>query len=180
MITRVLLVLMTVFTGSSVHQNTLIEWHPDRKLTWSDFKAVPDPNSTNAALTISSINIEFGYSDQSWHYSIKCRFDKNRSWMRVKSGQILTHEQGHFDIAELYARKLNKALKEYRFRPKTINRDVNSIYEKLMAEHHKAQSKYDRETDFSRDKSKQAVWTSKIAKDLQSLDAYAGYGGTGN
>lgn len=177
MITRALLLLITVFTGSSVHQNSLIEWRADRKLTWSDFKATPDAKSANAALTSSSINMEFGYNDKSWHYSIKCRFDKNRSWMRVRNNEILTHEQGHFDIAELYARKLNKALKAYRFRSRSVSKDVNSIYEKLMAEHHKAQSRYDHETDFSRNKVKQATWNDKIAGDLKSLETFADYSG---
>ena len=88
---------------------------------------------------------------------------------------MLQHEQGHFDLAELYARKLNKALKEYTFNAQTINKDVNSIYEKIMAEQHKAQNRYDLETDFSRNKSRQAMWSSKIANDLKMLEPFAGY-----
>ena len=84
----------------STNQSNLIEWNAERKLTWEDFKAQPDKTSTNAALTSSSINIEFGYTNTGLKYNIKCRFDKNLSWGRIKNDYILAHEQGHFDIAE--------------------------------------------------------------------------------
>jgi predicted secreted Zn-dependent protease len=126
-------------------------------------------------LTNSSINVEFGYDDEELQYSIKCRFDKTKSWVRIRNNEILAHEQGHFDMAELHARKLNKALKEYRFNAKSVSEDVNRIYDSIMTLHHAAQSEYDKETDFSRNKEKQALWQKKIADDLQQLKAFAGY-----
>jgi len=156
-------------------QLDLVEWSPARKLTWDDFKAAPNAASSNAALTSSSINVEFGYDDQELKYSIKCRFDKTKSWVKIRNNEILAHEQGHFDMAELHARKLNKALKEYHFNPKTVGDDVNRIYDSIMTLHHASQSEYDQETDFSRNKEKQALWQKKIADDLQQLKAYAGY-----
>lgn len=165
--------LLAGFTG--IGQANLIEWTAARKLTWDDFKASPDPASSNAALTSSSINVEFGYDDEELQYTIKCRFDKHKSWVRVRNAAILQHEQGHFDMAEIHARKLNQALKGYRFNAKTVSDDVNRIYDSVMVLHHAAQNEYDRETDFSRNKEKQAVWLKKIAEDLQASRPYAGY-----
>jgi hypothetical protein len=157
-------------------QPGLIEWSPSRKLSWQDFKAAPDGASSNAALTSSSINVEFGYDDNELNFTIKCRFDKSKSWVRVRNAGILAHEQGHFDIAEIHARKLNKALKAYRFNPKTVSEDVNTIYDSIMSEHHQAQNEYDRDTDFSRNKEQQAVWLKRVAENLQQLRSFAGYG----
>ena len=112
----------------STTQSNLLEWSVDRKLTWKDFRAQPDKNSTNAALTSSSINIEFGYNNSGLKYKIKCRFDQNLSWGRIKNDYILAHEQGHFDIAEIHARKLHKLLKAYKFNNRTVAKDVNRIY----------------------------------------------------
>src|ERR1700733_10251558 len=90
--------------------SSLIDWSADKRLTWSDFKARPDENSPNAALTGTNIQFDFAYSSQTgFTYHITCRFDKNKSWGRVKTDYILSHEQGHFDIAEIYTRKLCKA-----------------------------------------------------------------------
>jgi hypothetical protein len=173
MITYFFALLVAVITGKE--QANLVEWNATRRLTWEDFKAAPDPASSNAALTSSSINVEFGYDDQELQFTIKCRFDKNKSWVRVRNAEILAHEQGHFDMAELHARKLNKALKGYKFNSKTVSEDVNRIYDSVMTLHHAAQSEYDKETDFSRNKEKQATWQKKIADEIQQLKAFANY-----
>ncbi|MBC7828184.1 MAG: DUF922 domain-containing protein [Chitinophagaceae bacterium] len=159
----------------STTQANLIEWSADRKLTWKDFKASPDKNSTNAALTSSSINIEFGFSNSGLKHNIKCRFDQNLSWGRIKNDYILAHEQGHFDIAEIHARKLHKALKTYKFNSRTVSKDVNGIYVGIMKEHHSYQSLYDAETDFSRNPEKQNYWHDKIGQTLDSLQNFANY-----
>lgn len=173
MITHFIAFLLTALTGAG--QANYIEWSPSRKLTWEDFKAPPDAASTNAALTSSSINVEFGYDEEELQFNIKCSFDKNKSWVRIRNNTILLHEQGHFDIAELHARKLNKALKAYHFNAKTVSNDVNRIYDSVMTLHHAAQNEYDKETDFSRNKEKQTLWLKKIADDLQGLKTYAAY-----
>ncbi|OQP67775.1 DUF922 domain-containing protein [Niastella populi] len=158
-----------------IQTNNLIPWSASRKLSWSDFTGSPDPRSTNAALTSSNINIEFGYDEEGFQYSIKCSFDKNRSWVRIKNNEVLAHEQGHFDIAEIYARKLNKLMKAYRFNAKTAGTDINQLYENAMKQHRLVQQQYDQETDYSRNKSKQQEWLKKIEADLKSLELFANY-----
>jgi predicted secreted Zn-dependent protease len=159
----------------STSQSNLIEWNPERRLTWKDFKAQPDKNSTNAALTSSSINIEFGYNNSGLKYNIKCRFDQNLSWGRIKNDYILAHEQGHFDIAEIHARKLHKALKAYKFQSRTVSKDVNKIYETIMHEHHAFQGQYDQETNYSRNPAQQNAWYTKIEETLKALEEYSNY-----
>ena len=139
----------------------------------------PDNNDGNAALTCSNINFRFGYGSSGFNYSISCRFDKRKSWGRIKNDYVLAHEQGHFDLAELYARKLNKALREYKYNERTVSKDVNRIYDNLMQEHHKIQNDYDFETDHSLKKAEQKEWFAKIAGELKSHANYANYGQTG-
>jgi len=166
---------LTLLMFLSSTQTNLIEWGAERKLTWKDFKAHPDKNSTNAALTSSSINIEFGYNNSGLKYNIKCRFDQSLSWGRIKNDYILAHEQGHFDIAEIHARILNKSLKAYKFNSRTVGKDVNRIYESIMKEHHAFQNQYDQETNYSRDPAQQNAWKIKIEETLQGLQDYGNY-----
>jgi len=169
---------LTILISSILHiQETShqIEWNAAKRLTWSDFKGDPDPESNNAALTSSSITIEFGYSNRGMTYGIKCRFNMINSWGRIKNELILGHEQGHFDLAELHARKLNKALKAYVFNSRTVSKDVNGIYESIMKEHHKTQEQYDLETDHSRKIETQYKWQLKIAEELKNLELFAYY-----
>ena len=140
----------------------LIEWKPSARLTWEDFKGTPDYESENVALTNTSIQLEYGYDKTSLEYSVKCRFDKTKSWVKIKNDEVLLHEQLHFDIAELYARKLRRQLRDYKFNAKTVAEDVNNIYMKIMEEHHSMQKLYDQETDHSRLEDRQAEWVKRI------------------
>jgi predicted secreted Zn-dependent protease len=174
MLTSLFAIVFAIFSHVQSDEG-LIDWSSQRRLTWDDFTGTPNANATNAALTSSSIKVEFGYNQTRLRYTIRCRFSKALSWGRVKNDYILGHEQGHFDIAEIHARKLNKALKEYKFNSKTVSDDVNRIYEKIMSDHQELQQQYDQETDHSRKFPEQGEWEEKIQELLKSYEAYAVY-----
>jgi hypothetical protein len=176
MMIRLLAVFMffSSFTGI-IAKDAPIPWNKDRKLTWADFKARPDNNSENAALTSSGIAFGWGYDEKGFSYTITCTFDPTKSWGRVKNDLILAHEQGHFDITEIYARKLKQALTGYTFNEKTAGKDIGPIYSRLMNEHVKMQADYDRESDHSRKAVPQQQWLVKIARELEDLKAYSNY-----
>src|SRR6185436_3072288 len=118
----------------------LLDWSASRKLTWNDYKASPDPNSNAAASTTSYLAIEYNISSSSFGYKIESRFSKTRSWGLHKTAYILSHEQGHFDIAEIFACKLNKEMSEYKFNKRTYQQDLNKIYNKILDEKEKMQN----------------------------------------
>ena len=156
--------------------NTLIDWSAAYRLQWDDFKASPDKSSPNAALTSTAIKFDFSYNGRALDYHISCQFDKTQSWGRVKNDYILSHEQGHFDIAEIYARKLNKLLKEYTVtNVNRLSKEVNKLYENTMRQLHDMQVKYDAETNFSINTEKQNEWLKKISLELKELETYADY-----
>ena len=153
----------------------LLDWSASRKLTWNDYKASPDPRSDAAASTTSYLAIEYNITTNSFGYKIQSRFSKTRSWGLHKTAYILSHEQGHFDIAEVFARKLNMKMSEYRFNKKTYQKDLNKIYHDILDEKEKVQNDYDKETNHSINKKEQAEWLKKIEKMLGEYDEYAGY-----
>ena len=153
----------------------LLDWSASRRLTWNDYKARPEPESDAAASTTSYLAIEYNISSSSFGYKIQSRFSKTRSWGLHKTEYILSHEQGHFDIAEIFARKLNKKMSEYRFNKRTYQQELNKIYQDILDEKEKLQNDYDKETNHSINKEKQAEWLMKIAVMLEYLAAYADY-----
>lgn len=176
MFAKVLLAFGLSFaTLTNNNPESLVDWNPNRRLTWNDFQGKPDPATKNAALTSTSINIDYSYNQRELKYTIRCQFDPARSWGRVRNEHILGHEQAHFDIAEVHARLLYKMLKEYKFKHATVNEDVAKIYEVVMQQHHDMQSQYDAETDYSRNPRIQEVWESKIEGTLGSLAVFADY-----
>jgi hypothetical protein len=174
MLHKLLLVLLPLFAAVPTEEK-LIDWSPTRKLTWDDFKGAPDPASSNAALTNSGINVEFGMNDKKLTHSIRCRFNTEKSWGRIKTDYILNHEQGHFDITEIHARLLHKELSEYKFNGQTVNKDINSIYNGVMKLHVTAQKNYDLETNHSLDSTQQRLWDNKIVEMLKEYERYADY-----
>ena len=160
----------------SLFQSTpLIEWNQERKLSWADFKGKPDINTSKAALTYCSIHAQFGYDEKSLEYNITCRFDGNKSWGRIKNDYILSHEQRHFDLTEVYARKLHKELKEYRFSRNTVGDDINRIYQSVVTDLAKVQQQYDLETDHSRNYPGQLQWNNRIDSLLNVLHPFSNY-----
>jgi hypothetical protein len=152
-----------------------INWNESNKLIWDDFKAAPQKNGDVAALTATHLGFSYTMVNGKISYNIECRFEKNRSWGLVKNDWILQHEQGHFDIAEIFARKLFKAISEYSFNRNSFQQDLNSIYKNIVAEKEKSQLEYDAETDFSRNKNSQEKWVKKIEGELIQFKSWAGY-----
>jgi Bacterial protein of unknown function (DUF922) len=155
--------------------NTIL-WNSGHRLVWSDFRGSPDGGRDDAALTSSGIEFSYridGRGGFTWH--IACLFDKNKSWVRVKNDYILAHEQGHFDITEIFARKLNRQLKEYHVNRDQVTKEVPALYQAIMKEQFEMENRYDEETDNSRIKNKQAAWLEKIKRDLNASERYADY-----
>lgn len=153
----------------------VLTWSDTRKLTWSDYKANPNPESDAAASTTTSLSISYKISSNSFTYTIKSHFSKTKSWGRHKSDYILSHEQGHFDIAEIFARKLHQKMSEYTFDKKTYQKDLNKIYQEVVDEKEEMQNEYDEETNHSINKDKQAKWLKKIAELLEETKDWADY-----
>jgi hypothetical protein len=176
MILRLLLAFGIITSVATAQTNdNLIRWSKASRLTWDDFKGTPPPGNTNAALTSSGILVNFNYNDKSLNFEITCNFDKTKSWGRIKNDHILAHEQAHFDITELHARKLQRRLKEYRFRKNTVSKDIHEIYQAVVDELQQMQHAYDQETDHSRNFFQQKNWLTKIGEELNNYEAFAGY-----
>jgi hypothetical protein len=153
----------------------LLNWSATSKLTWNDYKASPDTESDAAASTTTYLGIEYNINSNGFSYKIQSRFSKTRSWGLHKTAYILSHEQGHFDIAEIFARKLNKLMSEYKFNKKTCQQDLNKIYNNILTEKEEMQNDYDKETNHSIKKEKQTEWLKKIAKMLEEYNEFTDY-----
>lgn len=169
----VLLIMAVSLTAQDTDEE-LIRWS-SKRLTWADYKGKPNPNSDAAASTTTYLMISYNIGNNNFSYRIESKFSKTRSWGLHKTAYILRHEQGHFDIAEVFARKLHKKMSEYSFNKKTYQKDLKKIYQDILDEKEELQNSYDRETNHSINKEKQEEWNRKIEKLLNEFKAYADY-----
>ncbi len=180
MIQKLLLIFLLSLSIPAISQKPdeeLIHWSETRKLTWADYKGAVRTDTDAVASTATYLGIEYNFNNKGFGYKITCSFSKTRSWGSHKTEYVLAHEQGHFDIAEIFARKLNKQLSDYKFDKNNFKTDLKKIYDTITAEKEKMQNDYDRETNHSINKEKQAEWLKKIDYLLKEYESFANYHG---
>ena len=147
----------------------------NRKLTWPDFKGVPNAASPAAAITESG----FGYllamrslnNRTSINITVYCYFNKNKSWGKrgMKSDYALLHEQHHYDITYISTCLFIQKLKEAKLNKSNYNFLSGKIYDECVIALNKMQDEYDGETSNGRNKEVQAYWNKKIDQQLAAL-----------
>lgn len=163
------------FVKEKKETEEFIPWTYDRLLTWNDFKSPPRTGTDAVASTSTTLGLSYILKGGQLEYEITCNFSKKRSWGLIKTDYILAHEQAHFDITELFARKLHQQLGAYTPVRKTFQKDVNTIYENVVKAKEAFQKMYDGETDHSRKKVRQEEWLVRIDDLLAETEALAQY-----
>lgn len=153
-------------------KNDTIIWKQDSLLRPTDFKARPKPNGP-LGLTASMLFIYSGESDGELIFYVEALFVKSKSYITKSSEYVLRHEQLHFDICELNARKLRKKLSETDFKKvKKLTEEIQKQFNNSISQIHKEQEKYDKETEHGLNSAKQAIWNESIQKQIKELDDY--------
>jgi hypothetical protein len=151
-----------------------IEWSSGRKLRKSDFKGAVAAQSNLVARSFITIQASWSCDGERLDVKIRAVFDPSRStWSgpsNLTSGQLLDHEQTHFDIAELFARKIRAHLSQITDactrRGGTV--PLAAIVEEYQTELDDQQVRYDRQTRFGTDARMQWEWTSQTARALKT------------
>ena len=165
-------------------KDDFILWQENKKLKIQDFKAENKDtikvNQQQFLGAISAIRIEYSSFQRNKNsvpdFSIKTYFDPNESWMLLKNDYVLQHEQIHFDLTELYARKMRKSVES--LRQKNITNI--SIYRKKIqhwnAMKEKASNQFDADNQdyyikigqkiLFQKNPKQEAWKKKVDREL--------------
>jgi pyruvate/2-oxoacid:ferredoxin oxidoreductase beta subunit len=167
--------LSLLLFSSYKEDDDVILWSKSRRLTWDDYRGKPQKRFA-AASTVYSLQryVEKGDKHTAIAY-VKAYFFCNDSWKKEDwiSDEVLSHEQKHFDIVELYARRLRKQLDEMVFKDyKDADRKLDSLYHIVDQEMDVYQDKYDDETDGSMDGKEQRKWEKKIDTELETYKKY--------
>ena len=161
-----LLFFLLAFRGPS---EPVISWEQDYRLRWEDFQGSVDPLRPPGVESVTQVIIELrsNMRNQQITFTVSCFFEKDRSWTaNTWSQYLLDHEQLHFDIAEVYARRLRQKLSLLEgLNQHNFEERVREVYHEVMTEHNAFQDLYDRETQHSKDREKQAEWNKRI-KDM--------------
>ena len=161
--------------------NAQIVWKSDNKLTWNNFKS--DFNNEFSGENIAA------YASCGWEISAKgsnnpqkpvtidvvTMFNEAKSWKHpnINDEYTLNHEQKHFDICELFARKLRREIALNIKNSVDYDKKFQKIYDQALKDYQNFQMQYDKETHHGLNKEQQEIYNLRIKTDLEKLKNYA-------
>ncbi len=176
-------------TPPAVSESPELLWRADRPLGWEDFWGSPPPTSLreteSAKIWIGltyfvTWEISFDPVRREWvarlvRFSTQAYMDRARSWALPdhRQPELLRHEQGHFDILEVFRRWLEKDFQRWLGKPvggatredaeRELGRRLEEVYLRIWAAHEACQAQYDEETRHGQDLGQQDAWARRIA-----------------
>ena len=160
-----------------------IEYSPDVDFNWSMFKGKINPHQVatlgknTGAVTVSSLTYKTSVLGKLALIKVSALFLPFESWTRYpkleNADEALLHEKRHFDICEIFARKLRQAIIMNHFSKSRFSTSMETLFNKITQEYQLEQEKYDRETQHSLDPVQQQRWSKMIDAELSTLSAYA-------
>ena len=155
-----------------------ILWDETQKLEWTDFKGSPNLDSDAVAITASGLTFDFSARTTSTRLvdftaTVEAHFYPSQSWYKKDqvNNVVLAHEQLHFDITELHARKIRKQIKEANF-TLNIKQELTAMQTNITNELKEFQNRYDAASDYSRSIEIQKEWQILVNKELNKLSKY--------
>lgn len=171
-------------------KDDFILWQENKKLKIQDFKAdnkdTIKVNRQQFLGAISAIRIEYSSFQRNKNsvpdFSIKTYFDPNESWMLLKNDYVLQHEQIHFDLTELYARKMRKSVESLQ-QKKVSNLEIYkkklNYWNQMSQQTNNAFDKENNDsytlkngTFFLNKNPKQKEWKNKIENELNGMTEF--------
>jgi hypothetical protein len=164
----ILLVCFFNLSYQNPKDKSTFPWCSDRPLTWDDFQGTPLPKEGGAE-TFAFLGIKPGRENVYFTYLVAF-FDKQKSWVERRDSLGLVHEQAHFDIVEIFARKFNNEFKDFKMSAdENILRRQNIRGNQIFNEMYDKQEQYDKETDHYSNQKEQVRWNKWIKKQLDSI-----------
>jgi len=155
--------------------DTLIIWEKDYSLSWKDFRGKRKKNDSFAsAYSYLEIYLLRSYrNDEIFNNIVVSTFNRYKSFTLHYNENLLEHEQIHFNILEIFTRKIRKSFDAISKNKNHKTYDYNTIFYKYQDSLRNYQDKYDYETSFSRNKKKQKIWKLVVKKKLNELEDFS-------
>jgi hypothetical protein len=155
-----------------VNDAARFQWCDHKKLSWDDFRGpVSDATDEYAAATHCGIGFKTCNSDACKPViTVYNTFYINKSWVRsdAKIAEILVHEQGHFDLCEIYTRKLRALMNDVDCQSGNMKLTLMKLYDQVSEEYENRQQAYERETTHGINFPEQKRWVDMIASELNT------------
>jgi hypothetical protein len=176
----------------------VIEWSAQRRLSRADFKGRVPMSTSPASMSALNIDATWQCQGGELSGTARATFDPARSWWRStnanvwedfgerrtgverthidvrrtalhRDARLLEHEQLHFDLTEIAARKIRRRFDDLKESCSGDGGDgaVKDAVSQIERELEEEQRRYDRETAHGSNEVAQAQWTDRVRKLIQ-------------
>ncbi len=173
-ILTILLITNSLFAQSNFENDSILLWNSKRKINLNDFTSenkTHEYEQATAVIAPSLILIPRRIHESNISsVKIVAIMYKNESWSKSIEDYVILHEQGHFDITEIFARKFRKKMAEVKV--SEIKIDVvflTNLFNSNDIEHWDFQFQYESETQRGTNYKMQQIWNEKIKRMLEEL-----------
>ena len=149
-------------------------WSASRRLSWDDFKgSVPETATEEAA------HLEYGLFygvrcvGRTFEFKVISAMLPGDSWVRrsvlalaADNARTLQHEQTHFDLTELHARRMRRYFAGVYEPCLRASEDLDAMAERFVKAEADEQKRYDDETRNGRNPDRQKQWDADIVARL--------------
>lgn len=173
----ILFILVSSPAWCQVDTSRYQTWDASNVLQWHDYR-VSQRNIAKHGFVVSAItSYQYYFFPRELHsdscLNVLTLFRKKASWVRDTTEQIvLEHERIHFDIAELYARKMRKKFQSFRDAQYAVS-DIYYQVDSLLDAVDQCQEQFDRDTFFGRSSRIQEQWRDRVDAELEQLGEFS-------
>jgi hypothetical protein len=148
-------------------------WSAGRRLVWNDFQGAPPSEGSEAAKTSYTLYYAWKCSGTVFEFRAIAGFRPRQSWVKAivlndstQHRTVLRHEQTHFDLAEVHARRMRRAYGDLARPCAKTDAELSALAQRLTEEETAEQRRYDAETDHGLLADQQAAWSRDVAQRL--------------
>jgi hypothetical protein len=137
-----------------------------------DFQGRP-PSGPEGAKTAYVLYSLWKCKGQAFDYRVSVAFRTRESWVKdlvlndsTQSRTVLEHEQSHFDLGEVHARRMRQAFRGLTNPCRRSEAELDAVADGVAREEREEQRRYDAETTHGLNVRQQATWTMEIRRRL--------------
>ena len=149
-------------------------WSAGRRLKWSDFRGQPPGQGEEGAKTAYALFYAWKCRGEAFEFRVIAAFRPRQSWVKAvmandnaQSRSALGHEQTHFDLTEVHARKMRQYFNVLPEACRKTDRELTALARRLLQEEKAEQQRYDAETEHGLRAAPQGTWSRDVKRRLR-------------
>jgi hypothetical protein len=149
-------------------------WSSTRRLTWNDFRGQPPGSGEEVAKTAYALFYAWKCRGDAFRFGVIAAFRPRQSWVKaialrdtVLRRSALRHEQTHFDLAEVHARRMRRYFGALAGACRKTDSELSRLARQLIVQEKTEQQRYDAETNHGLRSERQAAWSAEVARRLK-------------